>query len=880
MFADECTSEEIEAVQQIIYNCEIAYGDLVIKDDMFIDYDSQTAKGYNGVKTVTHVFDEKNADYKLKATDNVAVPHNLETRDLHILGEAILRLNYRVCQNTYTNNTIDNHTNIVLNSNDFAKIEFEAKQSGNYTVTTPFALTQSVIDSNGNLLVSLTENSLTFWGEKVNKYDIYLGLDSANSMTAGVSITMDDLLEANGKTIKSGQSMTYVKSYSSNTLKSIKFNSSLNINVYKDDNLIATSYNGSVDVMFAANANYYFEISNPLSSNINLSVSIANIQALSLNSKKTVAFYGSYRYNSFTSSASGDYTFSFTRQKTTALPSLVFYDSNLQRKIVSATVNYGNLQVYKMSLSAGETVYFGYVNEAKAVDNADILVKKFVSDYSWKLDGKTIENDTLYLQRNGIYSGVLSFYYNDQLLDGQIKAMPGSNYIDVSLAYKVKVYASAPLTYGDDNKQYVAWSPDGEVFRDNDALTIIITPKKGIILGSNDDYNYKINITNVDRQDFGQLKETVTVGFRIINSQNDTRSQGATISNYTYIYNVKVDYYLGYFGSGNIKVEAINVTYTYNNKYVTYYKSSNPELFENSSVTLTGYFSSGSGYSDDPYIINNARELNNIRYAKTYDDYNQGYCISSYFRLGQNIQLQGTWTPIEYRLTGELDGNGFTIKNLVIDVNKPEYYGLFRLMDGRVKSVNFDKVTISCSSTNNSDFTMVGTIAGLADGVITDCKVISGEITVNLYNSYVGGVVGATQGGRIYNTDNTGVHVSGWGIIGGIVGHNSGGTKIELCYNHANITYTYDTQSGCAGGIIGKNISNGAIDRCNNYGTISYGGSYAWNANNRPCMAQIVGWNLKGTITDSKCNGKCDFKNMTIGQKTYCSDKEVGRTGE
>lgn len=458
--------------------------------------------------------------------------------------------------------------------------------------------------------------------------------------------------------------------------------------------------------------------------------------------------------------------------------------------------------------------------------------------------------------------------------------MKGSNYIDVSLANKVKVYASVPLSYGDDNKQYVVWSPDGKVFRDNDALTIIIIPKKGITLGSSDIYNYKINIINVDRQDFGQLKETVTIGFRIINSQNDTRSQSATISNYNYIYNVKLDYYLGYFGSGNIKVEATNVTYSYNNKFVTYYKSSNPELFNDSTVTLTGYFSSGSGFMNDPYIINNARELNNIRYAKSYDSYDQGFRISSYFKLGRDIQLQGKWTPIEDRLIGEFDGNGFTIKNLIIDVNKPGYYGLFRKMDGWVKNLNFEGVKITCSSTNNSDYTIVGTIAGLMDGVITDCRIYSGEITVNLYNSRVGGVVGSTQGGRIYNTDNKGVDVSGWGIIGGIVGFNGWKTKIEWCYNYGNITYTYDTESGCAGGIVGRNNIGGVIERCNNYGTISYGGSYAWNANNRPCMAQIIGWNQDGTITDSNCYGKCDFKNMTLGQKTHCSDKAVGKTGQ
>ena len=877
LFAEEGTAEEIEAIQQIINNCEIAYGDLVIKDDMFIDYDSQTAKGYDGIKIVTHVFDKDNANYNLTATNNVPVPHNLETRDLNILAEATLRLNYRVGHNLPTIDTVSNRINIVLNPNDFAKIEFEAKYSGNYTVTATSGLTQNVVNCKGNLVSSATNRGATFYGEKGEKYNIYIGSGSVNSTTADISVTLNDLSEENGNTVMSGQSVTYVKSYPVNSIKSIQFNPTLNINVYKDDDLVAMSNAGKVDVLFVANACYYFEVTNNTPSNVNLSVSIANIQGLTLGSAKTIDIYESYKYNSFTSSASGDYTFSFTRQRTTALPSLVFYDSNLQRKTVNATVNYGNIQVYRMNLRAGETVYFGYANEAKTIESAEVLVKKYTSDYSWKLDGKTIEDSMLYLQRNNSYSGVLSFYYNDQLLDGQITAMRGSDYIDVSLSNRVRVYSSAPLTYGDDNKQYVVWSPDGELFRDNDALTIIIIPKQGITLGSSDIYNYKIDITNVDRQDIGQLKETVTVELRITNSQNDVQFQNVTISNYTYIYDVMLEDHLGKFGSGNIRVETIGVTYSYNNKNIKYNKSDDPELFNDNAITLMGYFTSGVGFDNDPYIISNERELNNIRYTKYYDDYSQGWRITASFKLGQNIILQKIWTPIEYRLTGVFDGNGFTIENLKINVSGPGYYGLFSVMDGHVRNVNFKGVAITCSSTNNSNYTMVGTIAGLMDGEIVDCN-ISGSIDVDLYNSYVGGVVGSAQGGRIYNTFNN-ANVSGRGIIGGIVGFNSWDTYIIKCRNKGEITYTFDTESGCAAGIVGKNNLGGIIDGCTNEGIIQYGGSYKLNSKNRPCMAQIVGWNQDGTITGSQCKGKCLFKGMTIGQQTYCTDKEVGRTG-
>ena len=45
-------------------------------------------------------------------------------------------------------------------------------------------------------------------------------------------------------------------------------------------------------------------------------------------------------------------------------------------------------------------------------------------------------------------------------------------------------------------------------------------------------------------------------------------------------------------------------------------------------------------------------------------------------------------------------------------------------------------------------------------------------------------------------------------------------------------------------------------------------------------MAQIVGWNSNGTLKNNTCVGKCDFKNMTLGQKKFCNGGKVGRTGE
>lgn len=282
----------------------------------------------------------------------------------------------------------------------------------------------------------------------------------------------------------------------------------------------------------------------------------------------------------------------------------------------------------------------------------------------------------------------------------------------------------------------------------------------------------------------------------------------------------------------------------------------------------------------DRYEIWTYNQLNSIRDLKTYDSYNQSYKIIKNIYLCSDIVLGRNWTPIESKFSGTFEGNNHTISDMTIVITEPGNYGFFSsIYLGEVNNLKFTNVKISCTSTDNTDYAMVGVVAGSFQGQMNNCKAMSGNITVNLYNAWVGGIVGTTQGGRIYNCDNDGVNISGYGILGGVVGFNGWNTKIQYCDNSGDIIYTFNTESGCAAGIVGRNNMGGSIENCANKGTIKYGGSYAWNSNNRPCMAQIIGWNQDGTYSNVNCLGSCVFTNMTLGQKTYCSNDKVGRTG-
>lgn len=119
--------------------------------------------------------------------------------------------------------------------------------------------------------------------------------------------------------------------------------------------------------------------------------------------------------------------------------------------------------------------------------------------------------------------------------------------------------------------------------------------------------------------------------------------------------------------------------------------------------------------------------------------------------------------------------------------------------------------------------------------------------------------------------------VSGSGIIGGVVGLNSGSGLITLCHNEGTITYSFNTESGCAAGIAGKNNASAKIQYCSNTGTIQYSGEYQINSNIRPCMAQIVGWQNGGALTSNAYSGIVLSANTTLGQRTYISNGECGR---
>ena len=257
-------------------------------------------------------------------------------------------------------------------------------------------------------------------------------------------------------------------------------------------------------------------------------------------------------------------------------------------------------------------------------------------------------------------------------------------------------------------------------------------------------------------------------------------------------------------------------------------------------------FASGSGTKNDPYLITNQEELDNIRIS--------GYInTDKYFKLANDITYQkpatietnykAYWEPIgddKQHFTGHFDGNNKSIIDL--DVNETDSYaGLFgKVVNSTISNLNLVNPSVDghelvgslagytiYSNISNIKVTKIdinatseqaGGLIGTANSTqITNCSVESSD---NLFGStdYCGGLVGILSANSIINSSyvklQNNAEIGGSDIIGGLVGYSEN-SKIQSSSFYGVIK----ASSRDVGGVVGK-ASNSAIKKC-----ISEGGS-------------------------------------------------------
>jgi len=197
-------------------------------------------------------------------------------------------------------------------------------------------------------------------------------------------------------------------------------------------------------------------------------------------------------------------------------------------------------------------------------------------------------------------------------------------------------------------------------------------------------------------------------------------------------------------------------------------------------------FAGGTGTKADPYQIANAEQLNEVRYHNFV-----------YFKLIDDIDLSDYaagegWLPIVHEdygfFSGSFDGNGFKIKNLVINRPESDWVGLFgHAIGSELSNIILENVQV----TGNN---LTGGLAGENQGTISHCSV-AGSVTGN--GNLIGGLTGSNTNGEIIASSSAAT-VSGNDEVGGLAGYNQ--AVISNSYATGNVS-----GADLVGGLIGNN---------------------------------------------------------------------------
>ncbi|MCL2290892.1 MAG: InlB B-repeat-containing protein, partial [Bacteroidetes bacterium] len=311
-------------------------------------------------------------------------------------------------------------------------------------------------------------------------------------------------------------------------------------------------------------------------------------------------------------------------------------------------------------------------------------------------------------------------------------------------------------------------------------------------------------------------------------------------------------------------------------------------------------FCGGTGEVGSPYLICNAEQLNNVRFA-----------LDKHYKLANNIDLTDYlapggegytkwddegWLPIGgsfMYFTGTFNGAGHKITGLWIDRDEMAYVGLF----GRIEDANIDSLGVEIAAAGIKGYESVGGLVGLTENAtISNCYATG--YANGKYN--VGGLAGWI-GGTIFNCYATG-NVNGYHSAGGLAGAVYG--TIFNCYATGDVT---GVGSEGFGGLLG--VANGTIYNCyatgdvngnNSSGGLLGAGGEDWGVSISNCYAtgnvhgatyagglvgQIIGTISNcyaagsATVTDYEAGGLVGGNWGTISNSFFDDDVAGGMPG-
>lgn len=258
-------------------------------------------------------------------------------------------------------------------------------------------------------------------------------------------------------------------------------------------------------------------------------------------------------------------------------------------------------------------------------------------------------------------------------------------------------------------------------------------------------------------------------------------------------------------------------------------------------------FAGGLGTVEDPYLVANAAQLNNVRNYR-----------GSHFLQVADIDLSGPawtnnegWDPIgEYgydqnytaNFYGTYDGDFYSISNLTINRPTENYVGLF----GSIWSIDGNITRIKNLKLKNANVAGNGAVGGLVGNADLECVVENCSVEGSIQGNY--------------------------GAAGGLAGNVENGGRIKACYFNGNVSSTSSSNVGGLAGFVAGYIEN-SYARGNVSGNDRVGGlvgSIWWGEIiNSYSTAQVTGINEVGGLI-----GFAQWDNSPVITNSYW-DKET-----
>ena len=269
---------------------------------------------------------------------------------------------------------------------------------------------------------------------------------------------------------------------------------------------------------------------------------------------------------------------------------------------------------------------------------------------------------------------------------------------------------------------------------------------------------------------------------------------------------------------------------------------------DKSKLTLQPFYD-GAGTETRPYLIGNARQMQNLPGALVAGSI-------TCFQLVADIDMTGIdWVSPNpaspYNLGIDLDGKNHTISNLSCKANA--YPGLIGVLYGSVKDLTIDNATINGSGKAGVLAGYIGT--GSLSASVTGVTVKNSKVTANNYAGGLGAQVGSKSTITDCHVINTTV-TSTAQRVGGVFGQiDNKGSTVSGC-TAENVTLSAPLNVGGVVGVCTNDISN-----CFASGTIT---SPNTTSNTDIALGGIVGYMEKCTV--SNCGSSVNIPQTTNGR--------------